>query len=126
MGRAVAAFTADEPQRMVQRLRRCFADEVGKALGRFDGEFLLDFVAREIGMRFDNRGLLDAQAVPAARIDDGGAAHVTVHTARRSAAGVRNAARQCRASGVAHPDRRLNSRADSASIRIVGATYATR
>ena len=67
---AVIAFSADEKQRIVERIRRYFADELKQDIGRFDAEFLLDFFATEIGADFYNRGLRDAQAALAARIDD--------------------------------------------------------
>jgi uncharacterized protein (DUF2164 family) len=67
---AAITFSADEKQRIVERIRRYFADELKQEIGRFDAEFLLDFFASEIGPDFYNRGLRDAQAVLASRIDD--------------------------------------------------------
>ena len=63
-------FGKDEKRRIVERIRRYFADELGQEIGGFDAEFLLDFFAREIGVDFYNRGVRDAQAALAARIDD--------------------------------------------------------
>jgi uncharacterized protein (DUF2164 family) len=67
---AAIAFSAEQKQRIVERIRYYFADELKQEIGRFDAEFLLDFFVDEIGAEFYNRGLLDAQAVLAARIDD--------------------------------------------------------
>lgn len=64
------AFPRDEKQRIVEKIQRYLAAELGHELGRFDAEFLLDFFADEIGAHFYNRGLHDAQAALAARIDD--------------------------------------------------------
>lgn len=64
------AFTADEKQRIVRSIQRYFDRELRQEIGRFDAEFLLDFFATEIGVHFYNRGLLDAQAVLAAKLDD--------------------------------------------------------
>lgn len=64
------SFTADEKQQIVGRIQRYFEDELRQEIGRFDAEFLLDFFASEIGVHFYNRGLLDAQAVLAAKLDD--------------------------------------------------------
>ena len=64
------SIPADEKQRVVEKLQRYLADELGQQVGRFDAEFLLDFVARELGAHIYNHALRDAQAVLAARIDD--------------------------------------------------------
>ena len=64
------AFASDEKRRIVERIRRYFADELKQDIGGFDAEFLLDFFADEIGVAFYNLGLRDAQAALAARIDD--------------------------------------------------------
>lgn len=67
---ATIAFHADEKVILVGKLQRYFDDELHQRIGQFDAEFLLDFIAREMGAHFYNRGLYDAQAVLAARVDD--------------------------------------------------------
>jgi uncharacterized protein (DUF2164 family) len=63
-------FTADEKAIIVGKIQLYFAEELKQKLGRFEAEFLLDFVAEELGAYFYNRGLYDAQAVLASKIDD--------------------------------------------------------
>ena len=64
------AFTAEEKQRIVRKIQQYFERELRQEIGGFDAEFLLDFFASEVGAYFYNRGLLDAQAVLAAKLDD--------------------------------------------------------
>lgn len=67
---AEISFTAEEKQLIVRRIQLYFDQELRQEIGRFDAEFLLDFFASEVGAHFYNRGLLDAQTVLAARLDD--------------------------------------------------------
>ena len=48
---------------MVEKLQAYFEKELEQDLGQFDAEFLLDFVSKELGAYFYNRGLHDARAV---------------------------------------------------------------
>jgi uncharacterized protein (DUF2164 family) len=63
-------FSKDEKAILVRRLQVWFNEELKQDLGRFDAEFLLDFVGEEIGAYFYNRGLYDAQAILSKRLDD--------------------------------------------------------
>ncbi len=63
-------FTADEKAIIVGKIQLYFSEELKQKLGRFEAEFLLDFVSEELGAYFYNRGLYDAQAVLASKIDD--------------------------------------------------------
>jgi uncharacterized protein (DUF2164 family) len=63
-------FTESERVALIAKLQTYLASELDVELGRFDAEFLLDFVVKEIGPAIYNRGLHDAQAVLAKRIDD--------------------------------------------------------
>ena len=63
-------FSKDEKAILVRRLQVWFNEELKQELGRFDAEFLLDFVGEEIGAYFYNRGLYDAQAILSKRLDD--------------------------------------------------------
>jgi uncharacterized protein (DUF2164 family) len=62
-------FSKDEKQQLTGKLRDYFESELGHELGQFDAEFLLDFLAKELGPYFYNRGLYDAQAIMQSRID---------------------------------------------------------
>lgn len=63
-------FTADEKRELVDRIKRYLADELDLEVGSFDAEFLLDFVTNELGAYFYNRGLYDAQALFAQKVDE--------------------------------------------------------
>ncbi len=67
-------FSEDEKAQIVRRIQLYFDQELRQEIGRFDAEFLLDFFASEIGAFFYNRGLSDAQAVLAAKLDELGEA----------------------------------------------------
>jgi len=62
-------FSRDEKQLLVEKIRRYFEQELNQELGQFDAEFLLDFLSRELGPHYYNRGLLDAQAILQSRLD---------------------------------------------------------
>ena len=62
-------FTAEQREMMVQKLQTYFEDELDQDLGQFDAEFLLDFLGKNIGAHFYNRGLHDARAIFEARIE---------------------------------------------------------
>ncbi len=62
-------FSKDEKQQLVEKIRDYFEMELNQELGQFEAEFLLDFLSRELGPYFYNRGLYDAQAVMQSRID---------------------------------------------------------
>jgi uncharacterized protein (DUF2164 family) len=63
-------FSKEEKAILVRKLQLYFNDELKQELGRFDAEFLLDFIGEELGAYFYNRGLQDAQTILAARMDD--------------------------------------------------------
>lgn len=63
-------FSKDEKALLVRKLQVYFNEELQHELGRFDAEFLLDFVGEELGAYFYNRGLQDAQAILSSRLDD--------------------------------------------------------
>jgi uncharacterized protein (DUF2164 family) len=67
-------FSEDEKTQIVHRIQRYFDQELRQEIGRFDAEFLLDFFSREVGAYFYNRGLTDAQAVLAGKVDELGEA----------------------------------------------------
>lgn len=63
-------FSSEEKARLTDKLKRYLADELDQEVGQFEAGFLLDFISREIGAYYYNRGLNDAQAVIAQRLDD--------------------------------------------------------
>ncbi|MGO1072347.1 DUF2164 domain-containing protein [Lysobacter sp. CA199] len=63
-------FSKEEKALLAGKLQRYFSEELNQQIGRFDAEFLLDFISEEIGGYYYNRGLNDAQAVLAARLDE--------------------------------------------------------
>lgn len=62
-------FTQLEKNKLVPKLKNYMADELDHDLGGFDAEFLLDFIAKEFGAAFYNKGLQDAQAVVLERME---------------------------------------------------------
>lgn len=56
-------FSREEIADIKARLRPYFRDELEMELGDLPAEMLIDFLAREIGPYFYNRGLYDAQAI---------------------------------------------------------------
>lgn len=63
-------FTNEEKAVIVQKIQRYFTEELRQDIGQFDTEFLLDFISEEVGAYFYNRGLYDAQALLASKLDD--------------------------------------------------------
>lgn len=62
-------FTPAERQQLCDKLNRYLSDELDTELGQFDIEFLVDFISKEMGGFYYNRGLYDAQALISAKID---------------------------------------------------------
>jgi uncharacterized protein (DUF2164 family) len=63
-------FSKSEKEVIVRKIQLYFSEELKQEIGNFDAEFLLDFFAEEVGAYFYNRGLYDAQAILAARLDE--------------------------------------------------------
>lgn len=63
------SFSNKEKAALVEKLQHYFDSELGVELGQFDGEFLLEFIAKEMGGVFYNSGLRDARAVFEARLE---------------------------------------------------------
>lgn len=66
---AEVGFSKEEKQVITGKLRNYFDQELHQELGQFDGDFLLDFITKEIGPYFYNQGLYDAQTVMQGRVD---------------------------------------------------------
>ena len=63
-------FSREETADIVAKLRVYFRDELEAELAALPAEMLLDFLGREIGPFFYNRGLHDARAVVTAKVED--------------------------------------------------------
>jgi len=63
-------FSKPETEAIVTAIRAYFREEHDEDIGILPAEMLLRFFAEEIGGHFYNRGLYDAQALIAARMDD--------------------------------------------------------
>lgn len=63
-------FSKDEKALIVRKLQLYFSEELKQQIGQFDAEFLLDFISRELGAYYYNRGLYDAQAALNAKLED--------------------------------------------------------
>jgi len=55
---------------LVGKLREYFERELDHELGRFDAEFLLDFISKHFGGHYYNQGLHDALATVMNRVDE--------------------------------------------------------
>jgi uncharacterized protein (DUF2164 family) len=62
-------FSLQEKEQLIDKLQRYFLKELDQELGQFDADFLLDFISKELGAHFYNRGLYDAQAILTERLD---------------------------------------------------------
>ena len=63
-------FSREERRAIALKLQAYFRDELEQDLAALPAEMLLDFLGREIGPWFYNRGPYDAQAVVSARAED--------------------------------------------------------
>ncbi len=68
------AFSREETAAITGKLRTYFRDELDIDLAALPAEMLVDFLGREIGPFFYNRGLYDAQAIVAKKAEDIGEA----------------------------------------------------
>lgn len=63
-------FSRDERAAATAKLRDYFARELDQALGQLPAEMLLDFIGKEIGGAFYNRGVHDAQQLVQQKAED--------------------------------------------------------
>ena len=66
----VSRVSKEETQALVRALQGSFDRELEQTLGDIPAQMLLDFLIESLGPAFYNRGLYDAQAVIAARLED--------------------------------------------------------
>ena len=63
-------FSRDERAAVTGKLRDYFARELDQELGQLPAEMLLDFIGREIGGAFYDRGVHDAQQLVRQKAED--------------------------------------------------------
>jgi len=63
-------FSSTEKELLTSKLQKYFEQELDQELAQFDGVFLLDFITENMGVYFYNKGLQDAQAILASKVDD--------------------------------------------------------
>ena len=63
-------FSKDERAAATGKLRDYFARELDQELGQLPAEMLLDFISKEIGGAFYNRGVHDAQQLVQQKAED--------------------------------------------------------
>ncbi|WP_426022907.1 DUF2164 domain-containing protein [Brevundimonas sp. PWP3-1b1] len=63
-------FSKDERAAATGKLRDYFAREVDQDMGQLPAEMLLDFIGKEIGGAFYNRGVRDAQRLVQQKAED--------------------------------------------------------
>ena len=63
-------FSKEERAAITAKLRDYFARELDQELGQLPAEMLLDFIGRDIGGAFYNRGVHDAQQLVQQKAED--------------------------------------------------------
>jgi len=63
-------FTTDERATLVAKLKAYFSREMEQDIGQFECEFLLNFISKELGAHYYNKGLNDAQLIVTSKLDD--------------------------------------------------------
>ncbi|WP_316860277.1 DUF2164 domain-containing protein [uncultured Cohaesibacter sp.] len=63
-------FSKEEKLGLVEMLQTYFLSEMDQELGRFEAEFLLDHLSKQLGPVFYNKGLLDGRALIEKHIDN--------------------------------------------------------
>ncbi len=62
-------FSKSEKDILINKVKKYFDQELNQEIGQFDADFLLDFIAKEMGAYFYNKGLEDAQKVMAEKVE---------------------------------------------------------
>lgn len=63
-------FSKEETDRIVSKVKDYFSNELDHEIGGFEAEFLIDFMAKEIGPYFYNQGLTDANSLFTEKADE--------------------------------------------------------
>ena len=56
-------LSQDETDRLVRKIKDYFSEELDQDIGGFEAQFLIEFIAKEIGPYFYNKGLNDAHSL---------------------------------------------------------------
>ncbi len=62
-------FSREEREAVSRQVQRYMREELAQDIGQFDAEFLVDFFVQQVGPYIYNRGLYDAQAIMASRLE---------------------------------------------------------
>ncbi|RDE24187.1 DUF2164 domain-containing protein [Motiliproteus coralliicola] len=65
-------LSREETDRIVDKIKTYFNDELDQDIGGFEAEFLIEFFAKAIGAHFYNQGLADARALFAEKAEEVG------------------------------------------------------
>lgn len=57
------SFSKEETERIVSKVKKYLSEELDFDIGSFEAEFLIEFLAKEIGPYFYNRGVSDAHTL---------------------------------------------------------------
>lgn len=63
-------FSKEETDRLTRKIQLYFNEELDQEIGQFPAQFMLDFICKEIGPYYYNRGLMDAQLVVDTRLSE--------------------------------------------------------
>ncbi|GFZ83399.1 hypothetical protein GCM10011403_28810 [Pseudohongiella nitratireducens] len=63
-------LSREQTDHLVSKIKDYFEQELDQDIGGFEAEFLIQFLAREVGPYFYNRGLTDAQVLLNEKIED--------------------------------------------------------
>lgn len=67
---SLISFSRQEKDTIVAKIQEYFADKLDKEIGQFETEFLLNFLADEVGPYFYNKGVHDSQAMLQIKVDE--------------------------------------------------------
>ena len=63
-------LSREQTDHLISKIKDYFEQELDQDIGGFEAEFLIQFLAREVGPYFYNRGLTDAQVLLNEKIED--------------------------------------------------------
>jgi len=66
---SIIELTLQQKNHLTDKLQKYFNNELNHELEQFDAEFLLEFIAEEMGAYFYNKGLEDSQTILHDKID---------------------------------------------------------
>lgn len=63
-------LSPDQKEQLVAKLKKYFEAELDQDIGGFEAEFLLDFIGKELGIHYYNKGIEDAQSAVASKYSE--------------------------------------------------------